>query len=64
MERFWRTLEQERVCISERSTYAELRGLIAGYIEKYNNERRHQSLGYDTPAQWHCSGINALPAAA
>lgn len=64
MERFWRTLKQECVYISEYSTYAELRGLIAGYIEKHNNERRHQPLGYDTPAQWYFSGINALPQAA
>lgn len=64
MERFWRTLKRERVYISEHSTYAELRGPMAGHIEKHNNERRHRSLGYDTPAQWCFSGINALPQAA
>lgn len=64
MERFWRTLKQECVHISEYSTYGELRELIAGFIDRYNNERLHQSLGYETPAQWYFSGINALPRAA
>lgn len=63
-ERFWRTLKQECVYISEYSTYAELRDLIAGYVERYNNDRLRQSLGYETPAQWYYSGINALPQAA
>lgn len=64
MERFWRTLKQECVYISEYSTYAELRELIAVFIDRYNDERLHQSLGYETPAQWYFSGINELPRAA
>ena len=64
MERFWRTLKQECVYISEYSTYAELRDLIAAFVDRYNDERIHESLGYETPAQWYFSGINALPAAA
>lgn len=64
MERFWRTLKQECVYISEYSTFDELEGLIAGFVELYNNERIHQSLGYDTPADWYYSGIGALPPAA
>ena len=64
MERFWRTLKQECVYISEYSTYAELRELIAAFIDRYNDERLHQSLGYETPAQWYFSDINELPRAA
>ena len=64
MGRFWRTLKQECVYISEYSTYAELGEPIAAFIDRYNDERLHQSLGYETPAQWHFSGINELPRAA
>ena len=45
--------------ISEYETPAELRRLVAGYVEQYNNARPHQSLGYDTPAEWYHSGLMA-----
>lgn len=64
MGRFWRTLRQECACIGEYPAYAELGEPMVGYIEKHSNEWRHRSPGYDTPAQWYCSGINVLPTAA
>ena len=64
MERFWRTLKQGCVYISEYSTHAELRELIAAFIDRHDDEKLHQSLGYETPAQWYFSGINELPRAA
>ena len=39
------------------------RGLVAAYVEQYNNARPHQSLGYDMPAEWCHSGLMAARAA-
>ena len=41
----------------EYSTPAELRAIIAKFVTWYNEKRIHQSLGYDTPAEWYRSGI-------
>lgn len=30
---------------------------VAEFVEYYNNERIHQSLGYETPASWYCGGF-------
>ncbi len=49
------SLKTECLRISEYGIPAEPRRLIAGYVEQYNNDRLHQSLGYDTPADWYCS---------
>ena len=57
--RWFRSLKSECVRISEYETPAELRRLIAAYVEQYNNARPHQSLGYDTPAEWYYSGLMA-----
>ena len=59
VERWFRSLKTECVRISERETPAELQRLIAAYVEQYNNARPHQSLGYDTPAEWYYSGLMA-----
>ncbi len=59
VERWFRSLKSECLRISEYGTPAELRRLIAGYVEQYNNDRLHQSLGYETPAEWYCSGLMA-----
>lgn len=54
MERWFRTLKSEWLRINEYSTPAELRGLLAEFVDDYNNDRVHQSLGYETPAEWYC----------
>ena len=59
VERWFRSLKTECVRVSEYGMLAELRRLVAGYVEQYNNARRHQSLGYDTPAEWCYSGLMA-----
>ena len=56
VERWFRSLKSECVRICEDGTPAELRRLVAGYIEQYNGARPHQSLGYDTPSEWYYSG--------
>lgn len=57
MERWFRTLKSECLRQEEYSTPAELRAIIAKFVTWYNEKRIHQSLGYDTPAEWYGSGI-------
>ena len=57
--RWFRSLKSECVRISEYETPAELRRLVAAYVEQYNNARPHQSLGYETPGEWYHSGLMA-----
>jgi putative transposase len=49
IERFWRTIKYEAYYLNEYDTFRELYLGIQEYIEFYNNERPHQSLGYETP---------------
>lgn len=57
VERFWRTLKYEHVYLH---AYADGLSLLKGlteYIQFYNYERKHQSLGYQTPAEWYVERI-------
>ncbi len=49
-ERLWRTIKYEEVYLNEYGSPREARQRLRSYIEFYNNERPHQSLGYQTPA--------------
>lgn len=51
VERFWKTIKYECVYLSEFNDGTELYRVLEEYIDFYNNERRHQSLGYQTPAE-------------
>jgi putative transposase len=51
VERLWRSLKYEEVCLRAYESVAEARQDIASYFEFYNNERLHQSLGYRAPRQ-------------
>jgi putative transposase len=48
-ERFWRSLKQEEVYLTEYVTLKDARQGISQYIEQYNHRRLHQNLGYNTP---------------
>ena len=50
VERLWRSLKYEEVYLKDYASVAEAQAGIAGYIQFYNHERLHQSLGYRTPA--------------
>ena len=63
-ERFWRSLKQECIYISEYRSMRDLERIIGEWVEYYNNERIHDSLDYETPAEWYFSGINAGNSAA
>ena len=50
-ERLWRTLKYENVYLKSYANFAEAKTGIDEYLQFYNNERPHQSLNYQTPAQ-------------
>jgi putative transposase len=49
IERFWRTLKYEEVYLKTYDSVAEARQSLATYIDWYNHERRHSSLGKNLP---------------
>ena len=51
IERFWRSLKYEDIYLKDYSYPKEARRGIRKYLEFYNNERPHQSLGYKTPSE-------------
>jgi putative transposase len=50
IERFWRSLKYEEVYLKDYEDVPTAVRSMQEYIEFYNFERPHQSLGYDTPA--------------
>ena len=66
VERLWRSLKYEEVYLHAYATVAEAKAGIGAWLEFYNTERQHQSLGYRTPQQiyqeglWIC-GRSAVP---
>jgi len=53
IERFWRSLKYEDLYVNPPQTVTEARQTIAHYIAFYNQERPHQSLQYQAPADWY-----------
>lgn len=51
IERFWRSLKQEKIYLMELSSVHEARLAVNDYMEFYNQNRKHQSLNYNTPDQ-------------
>lgn len=51
MERFFRSLQEECVWQHNFRSFTEARQAIRRWIEHYNEERPHQSLGYLSPRQ-------------
>jgi putative transposase len=51
IERLWRSLKYEEVFTKAYASVAEARLGIGAWITFYNNERKHQSLGYKTPRE-------------
>jgi putative transposase len=66
VERLWRSLKYEEVYLKAYASVAEAKAGIGAWLDFYNEERQHQSLGYRTPRQiydeglWIC-GRSALP---
>ena len=53
VERLWRSLKYEEVYLHAYDDVAEARAGIGRYMAFYNDERSHQSLGYQTPAAFY-----------
>jgi putative transposase len=51
VERLWRSVKYEDVYIKGYETVPQLRAGLGRYFGFYNTQRRHQSLGYRTPAE-------------
>ena len=49
MERLWRSYKWECVYLREKVELKELKEVTKEWVEYYNKERPHQSLGYKTP---------------
>lgn len=49
VERLWRSVKYEEVYLKAYDSVAEARQSLGSYFEFYNTERRHQSLGKQTP---------------
>ena len=56
VERLWRTVKYEDIYLRCYETVPELTGGLGRYFPFYNQERRHQALGYRTPAQVYREG--------
>jgi len=57
IERFWRSLKQEKIYRLDLISVKEARDAIKEYMEFYNNHRMHQSLGYETPRSVHFAEV-------
>ena len=53
IERFWRSLKQEKIYRIDLETVKEAKEAINEYMDFYNKRRIHQSLDYKTPAMIH-----------
>ena len=49
IERFWRSIKYEALYLHSFETVPEARKELGNYIDFYNKQRPHQSLGYKTP---------------
>jgi putative transposase len=53
VERLWRTVKYEHVYLHDYDLVPGLEKGLREYFTLYNQERLHQSLGYQTPAEVH-----------
>jgi len=58
IERFWWSIKYEDIYIHSYTDGKALYKGIESYIDYYNNERPHQSLGYRTPAEVYFESLN------
>jgi putative transposase len=59
VERLWRTVKYEDIYIRGYEEVPQLRQGLGAYFPFYNDERRHQSLDYRTPAEVYRQGRRA-----
>jgi putative transposase len=54
IERFWKTIKYEDIKFKYYSEISELKEGVANFVRFYNENRFHQSLGYETPEEFYC----------
>jgi putative transposase len=59
VERLWRTVKYEELYLRRYEAVPQLAGGLERYFGFYNEERPHQSLGYQTPAEVYGQGREA-----
>ncbi|MBC7571522.1 MAG: transposase [Spirosoma sp.] len=62
IERFWPvrrcgTIKYEHIYLRAYSDGRELQEGLSNYFRFYNQNRKHQSLGYQTPTSWYEKGV-------
>jgi len=57
VERLWRSVKYEEVYLKAYQNGTEARKGIDAYLDFYNQERPHQTLGYQTPGQVFKEGL-------
>ena len=57
IERLWRSLKYEEVYLHDYKNVLEARLNIGKYLKFYNEERLHQALDYNTPAEVYFSAL-------
>lgn len=60
IERLWRSLKYEEVYLREYTSVSQAAASLRSYFAFYNERRRHQSLGYRTPAAVYAEGDSSL----
>jgi putative transposase len=61
IERLWWSVKYENVYLNAYETGNELRRGLKEYFDFYNNQRLHQALKYQTPAQVYCKWRQRIP---
>ena len=59
-ERLWRTVKYENVFLKSYHDLDEAQAGLTEYFKFYNQARRHQSLGYRTPAEVYFGGTGGM----
>ena len=60
-ERVIRTLKEEVVWLRDWDSIDELRAALDAWVERYNEQRPHQALGWKTPAEYRAEKLNTVP---
>ena len=64
VERFIRTMKEEVVWLRDWESAEELRAALLAWLERYNQARPHQALGWKTPAAYRAERLNTAHAEA
>jgi putative transposase len=58
VERLWRSVKYEDIYIKDYDRVSELESGLTAYFRFYDEERPHQSLGYQTPGEVYRAGVH------